>query len=162
MSDININNSNSDKIKIGSSSVTLSRLYSKNSAEEGTYIYVDPNARDILVSDSTSAMLYNSKVVVQSVWRLFNTEEGEIPNFRNYGINVRQFLQYPLTDETISTIYNYVKKRVEIFEPRAQIIRADVDIDFSIGKVFMIFFLRMLNNGDVVKLPTWSVQVSST
>lgn len=161
MPDVNINNMVSDKVKIGSSSVTLSRLYSRSSVEEGTYIYVDPNARDILVSDSTKAMLYNSKVVVQSVWRLFNTEEGEIPNFRNYGINIRQFLQYPLTDETINAIYEYVKRRVEIFENRAQVIRADVDIDFSTGKIFMIFFLRMLNNGEVVKLPTWTVQVSS-
>ena len=161
MPDVNINNMVSDKVKIGSSSVTLSRLYSRSSVEEGTYIYVDPNARDILVSDSTKAMLYNSKVVVQSVWRLFYTEEGEIPNFRNYGINIRQFLQYPLTDETINAIYEYVKRRVEIFENRAQVIRADVDIDFSTGKIFMIFFLRMLNNGEVVKLPTWTVQVSS-
>lgn len=160
MPDININNMTSDKIKIGPSSVTLSRLYSKNSSEEGTYIYVDPNARDILVSDSTGAMLYNSKVVVQSVWRLFNTEEGEIPNFRNYGINIKQFLQYPLTDETINTIYNYVKRRVEVFESRAEVIRADVDVDFSAGKIFMTFFLRLLNNGEVFKLPTWTVQVS--
>lgn len=162
MPDVNINNMVSDKVKIGSSSVTLSRLYSRSSVEEGTYIYVDPNARDVLVSDSTKAMLYNSKVVVQSVWRLFNTEEGEIPNFRNYGINIRQFLQYPLTDETINTIYEYVKRRVEIFENRAQVIRADVDIDFSTGKILMTFFLRMLNNGEVIKLPTWTVQVSSS
>ena len=160
MADININNAVSDKIKIGSSTASLARLYAKSSTEEGTYIYVDPNARDVLVPDSTGAMLYNSKVIVQSVWRLFNTEEGEIPNFRNYGINVKQFLQYPLTDETISTIYNYVKNRVETFEVRTEVIRADVDIDFSTGKISMIFFLRLLNNGEIVKLPTWVIQVN--
>lgn len=124
------------------------------------YIYLDPNVRDLLVSDSTDVMLKDSKVIVQSVWRLVNTEEGEIPNFRNYGLNVKQFLQYPVTDETVRTIYNYVKGRIESFELRTKVTRAYVDIDFSTGKIMMDFYLELLENGDVVKLPTWTVQVA--
>ena len=124
------------------------------------YIYLDPNVRDILVSDSTDVMLKDSKVIVQSVWRLVNTEEGEIPNFRNYGLNVKQFLQYPVTDETVRTIYNYVKGRIESFELRTKVVEAYVDIDFSTGKIMIDFYLELLENGDVVKLPTWTVQVA--
>lgn len=126
------------------------------------YIYLDPNVRDILVSDSTDVMLKDSKVIVQSVWRLLNTEEGEIPNFRNYGLNVKQFLQYPITDETVRTIYNYVKGRIESFELRTKVTNVYVDIDFSTGKIMMDLYLELLENGDVVKLPTWTVQVAGS
>lgn len=126
------------------------------------YIYLDPNVRDILVSDSTDVMLKDSKVIVQSVWRLLNTEEGEIPNFRNYGLNIKQFLQYPITDETVRTIYNYVKGRIESFELRTKVTNVYVDIDFSTGKIMMDLYLELLENGDVVKLPTWTVQVAGS
>ena len=125
------------------------------------YIFSDLNVRDSFVSPSTDVLLYDTKVVVQSVWRLMNTEEGEIPNFRNYGLSIKKFCQYPLTSDTINGIYEYVKSRVESFEGRAEIIRSDVDVDFDNGKVFMEFYLRVRSSGDVVKLPTWVVQVST-
>jgi len=127
-----------------------------------SYIYLDPNVRDILVSPSTDIMLKDSKVIVQSVWRLVNTEEGEIPNFRNYGLNIKQFLQYPLNNDTINTIYNYVKGRVETFEVRTEVIRADVDVDFATGRIMMNFYLRLIETREVIKLPTWVVQVASS
>ena len=126
-----------------------------------TYVFSDLNVRDRNVSPSTDVMLYDTKVIVQSVWRLLTTEEGEIPNFRSYGLNIKQFMQYPLTSETVTSIYDYVKSRVEAFETRAEIVKVDVDADFENGKLFMEFYLRMRASGDVVKLPTWVVQVST-
>lgn len=127
-----------------------------------SYIYLDPNVRDILVSPSTDMMLKDSKVVVQSVWRLLNTEEGEIPNFRNYGLNIKQFMQYPLTDATVNLIYNYVKGRIEAFEVRTEVIKALVDVDFNVGKIMMSFYIRIIETREVVKLPVWVVQVASS
>ena len=127
-----------------------------------SYIYLDPNVRDILVSPSTDMMLKDSKVIVQSVWRLMNTEEGEIPNFRNYGLDVKQFGQYPLTDGTIGTIYDYVKGRIEAFEVRTEVIRADVDVDFAEGSVSMAFYIRIIETAEVVKLPIWTVKVAGS
>jgi phage baseplate assembly protein W len=126
-----------------------------------TYIFSDLNVRDEFVSSSKEILLYDTKVVVQSIWRLLNTEEGEIPNFRNYGLNIKQFLQFPLTDETVNGIYDYVKSRVEAFETRATIIRADVDVDFDNGVISMEFYLRMKASNEVIKLPVWEVQVST-
>lgn len=126
-----------------------------------TYIFSDLNVRDEFVSSSKEVLLYDTKVVVQSIWRLLNTEEGEIPNFRNYGLNIKQFLQFPLTDETVNGIYDYVKSRVEAFETRATIIRADVDVDFDNGVISMEFYLRMKASNEVIKLPVWEVQVST-
>ena len=125
------------------------------------YIFKDLNVRDEFVTDSKDIMIYDTKVVVQSIWRLMTTEEGEIPNFRNYGLNIKQFLQYPLTEETVNTIYNYVKNRVEAFEERADIIKSDVDVNFETGYIYMIFYLRMKSTGDIVKLPLFTIKVAS-
>ncbi len=125
------------------------------------YVFSDLNVRDPFVSSSTDVMLYDTKVVVQGVWRMLNTEEGEIPNFRQYGLSVRRFCQYPLNSETVEGIYNYVKERIEAFETRVEILKADVDVDFEQGTISMNFYLRMKASGEVVKLPTWVVQVST-
>lgn len=125
------------------------------------YVFSDLNVRDPFVSSSTAVMLYDTKTIVQGVWRMITTEEGEIPNFRQYGLNIKRFSQYPLNSQTVDGIYNYVKERVEVFETRAEIVKADVDVDFEQGVIYMTFFLRMRASGEVVKLPTWSVQVST-
>lgn len=127
-----------------------------------SYIFTDLNVRDESVTDSKEVMLYDTKVIVQSVWRLMTTEEGEIPNFRNYGLNIRQFVQYPMSNETVDSIYNYVKNRVEAFEERAEIIKADVDVNFEQGYIYMVFVLRMRNTGDVVKLPLFTIKVANS
>ena len=127
-----------------------------------TYIFKDINVRDKFVTDSTSVMLYDTKVVVQSVWRLMNTEEGEIPNFRNYGMNIKQFMQYPLTNDTVDGIFNYIKGKIKTFEDRAEVLKADVDVSFEEGYIFMIIYLRMKSSGDVVQLPTFTIQVASS
>ena len=125
------------------------------------YIFKDLNVRDEFVTDSKDVMIYDSKVIVQSIWRLMTTEVGEIPNFRNYGLNIKQFMQYPLTDKTVNTIYNYVKERVESFEERAEIVKADVDVNFEAGYIYMAFYLRLRATGDVVKLPLFSIKVAT-
>lgn len=126
-----------------------------------TYIFTDLNVRDSFVTLSTDIMIYDTKVVVQGVWRMLTTEEGEIPNYRNYGLSIKRFCQYPLTEETINTIYEYVKSRIEGFETRVDIARADVDANFDTGQLFYTFYLRMKTTGEYIKLPTWVVQVAA-
>jgi phage baseplate assembly protein W len=125
------------------------------------YILQDFNVGDKFVSDSTDVYLYDTKVVVQSIWRLITTEEGEIPNFRIYGLSIKKFSQYPLTQETVQLVYNYVKDRVKAFEERGTIIRADVDANFEQGYIYYNFYVRVNTTEEVVKLPTWSVKLGS-
>jgi phage baseplate assembly protein W len=125
------------------------------------YVFSDLNVRDPFVTSSTETMIYDTKTIVQGVWRLLTTEEGEIPNFRQYGLSIKRFCQYPLTNETVEGIYNYVKSRLENFETRADIIRANVDVNIDQGLIYYTFFLRMKASGEVVALPTWTVQVSN-
>lgn len=125
------------------------------------YIFADLNVRDPFVSSSNNVLLYDTKVVVQSVWRLITTEEGEIPNFRGYGLNIKQFVQYPLTNRTVDTIYNYVKSRVQAYESRANIIKAQVTTNVLTGVIGMYFLLQMKSTGETVKLPVWNIQVGA-
>lgn len=125
------------------------------------YVLQDLNVRDSFVSDSNDTLLYDTKVVVQSIWRLITTEEGEIPNFRVYGLSIKRFCQYPLTQETIQTIYEYVKNRVKAFEERGTIIKADVNASFEDQTVSYNFYVRVNMTQDVVKLPTWTVKLGS-
>ena len=125
------------------------------------YIFADLNVRDPFVSPSNDTLLFDTKVVVQSIWRLLTTEEGEIPNFRNYGLNVKQFVQYPLTEDTVDMVYNYVKNRLQAFEGRADIISAQVSTSFTQGILGMSFILRVKSTGETVKLPVWHIQVGA-
>lgn len=126
------------------------------------FIFQDLNVRDEFVSDSTDILLYDEKVVVQSVWRLITTEEGEIPNFRVYGLNVKKFMHYPLTKDTVNMIYNYVKNRIAAFEDRATVVRADVNVSVEQQILSMAFYLKMNTTGNVIKLPVWNIKVGST
>jgi len=125
------------------------------------YIFLDLNVRDPFVSSSTETMLEDTKVVVQSVWRLLTTEEGEIPNYRNYGLNIKQFSQYPLNKRTANLIYNYVKERLSAFEQRATIIKGILGASYENGIITMDFYLRVNSTGETVQLPTWSVKVNA-
>ena len=125
------------------------------------YVFQDLNVRDEFVSNSTDFLLYDTKVVVQSIWRLITTEEGEIPNFRIYGLSLKRFSQYPLTANTVQTIYRYVKDRVTAFEDRGKIIKADVYTSLAEQLVSMNFYIQVNSTGDVVKLPTWTIKVGS-
>ena len=126
------------------------------------FIFQDLNVRDEFVSDSTDILLYDEKVVVQSVWRLITTEEGEIPNFRVYGLNVKKFMHYPLTKDTVNIIYNYVNNRIAAFEDRATVVRADVNVSVEQQILSMAFYLKMNTTGNVIKLPVWNIKVGST
>ena len=125
------------------------------------YIFTDLNVRDNFVTTSLDVMLYDTKVVVQSVWRLLTTQVGEIPNFRSYGLNVKKFIQYPLNEETIEAIYEHVKTRLSMFEERADIIKTEVNVNFENGQIKMYFYLRVKSTGEIVSLPTWTVQVAA-
>ena len=123
------------------------------------YVFQDLNVRDEFVTNSTDILIYDEKVIVQSIWRLLTTQEGEIPNFRVYGLNIKKFSQYPLTKETINTIYNYVKNRIAAFEDRATVVKADVNASFENQTLSMVFYIQINNTGNIIKLPVWTIKV---
>lgn len=126
-----------------------------------SYILLDINARDPFVSTSEAMMLEDTKVVVQSVWRLMTTEEGEIPNFREYGLNVKQFSQAPLTRETANNIYLYIKGKITKFEQRATIVHVDLGASFAEGTISITLYIQVNSTGEVVQIPTWTIKLNA-
>lgn len=126
-----------------------------------SYILLDINARDPFVSTSEAMMLEDTKVVVQSVWRLMTTEEGEIPNFREYGLNVKQFSQAPLTRETANNIYLYIKGKITKFEQRATIVHVDLGASFAEETISITLYIRVNSTGEVVQIPTWTIKLNA-
>ena len=127
-----------------------------------SYIFSDLNVRDEFVTDSKAVMIYDSTDIIQSVWRLLTTEEGEIPNFRNYGLDVKRYCQYPLTEETIEEIYRYVKGKIDTYEARVNVVKAKVDVDFDSVLIFYNFILEIKATGETITIPTWNVQVATS
>ena len=122
-------------------------------------IFLDLNVRDPFVTTSTALMLEDTKVVVQSIWRLLNTQEGEIPNFRSYGLDLKQFIHYPLTKSTATMIGNYIEKKIETFEQRAVILEDLLEADYENESIKQTLKIRVRSTGEVVQLPTWNIKV---
>lgn len=139
----------------------LANLYMRKGQNDLKYVFVDLNVQDPFVTDSTDTVIYDTKVVVQSLWRLLTTEEGEIPNFRDYGLGIKKFVQYPMTEDTVNYIFNYVKNKVATYESRADIINAEVDANPLTQELKMTFLIRVKATGENIKLPTWVVQVGA-
>ena len=125
------------------------------------HILLDLNVRDPLVSSSTALMLEDTKVVVQSIWRLMTTEEGEIPNFRDYGLDVKQFMHAPLTKSTAAGIASYIEQKIKTFEQRAEVVRNILSADFDNGLLSITMYIKVINTGEIVSLPTWTIKLNA-
>ncbi len=124
-------------------------------------IFLDLNVRDPFVTTSTDLMIEDTKVIVQSVLRLLTTQEGEIPNYRSYGLDVKQFSQYPLTEKTANYIAKYVEGKINTYEKRVNIVESIMDADYDNNAITMTLILRIKSTGEIVKFPALSISVAA-
>lgn len=108
----------------------------------------------------TAFLTSDAKAVFQSIWRLVTTSEGEIPYFRSYGCNLKRFLQYPLTERTADTIFEYVQNKVSEYETRGKIISAEAQADVSNNILRMRFYVQVNATGETGVLPDLDVIVN--
>ena len=71
-------------------------------------IFLDLNTRLSIIEPEDTMVVSDAQAIKQSLWRLFNTKEGEIPYFRGYGIDVEQFCQQPMNQDTAQEINEYI------------------------------------------------------
>lgn len=122
-------------------------------------VYSDVNTR-ATENLGTAFLTSDAKAVFQSIWRLITTIEGEIPYYRAYGCNLKRFLQFPLTQRTADTIFEYVQNKVNEFEPRGKIISATADADISRNTLKMKFYVQVQATGETGVLPDLDVIVN--
>jgi phage baseplate assembly protein W len=125
-----------------------------------TTVYKDLNVKLSKVDNSDATIITDEKVVVQSIWRLFTTQEGEIPYYRGYGLNLKQFIQKPLTKATVKDIHEHVKNKIGIYESRVEVIQADASADIDNGIITMIYSVKIKSTGQLVTLQALKVPVN--
>lgn len=126
-----------------------------------TTIFSDLNVRLSQVDSTDTMVITDAKAVVQSVWRLFKTEEGEIPYYRGYGLNLKQFIQRPLTKITASDVFDHVKQKIINYEQRVEVLQGDADADRDNGVILLVFTLRVKATGAVVQLEPLKVPIGA-
>lgn len=123
------------------------------------YVYTDLNTRLETVNPNDIMVIHDAQAIKQSLYRLLYTEVGEIPFYRNYGLNLKQFVQKPLTPETAQSIFNYVESRISAFEPRAEVINAVTDVDWINSSVIMEYTFRVRTTGEIFSIAPFVVPV---
>lgn len=123
-------------------------------------VFSDLNVRLSQVDDSDNTIISDKEAVAQSVYRLFSTVEGEIPYYRTYGLNLKQFIQKPLTKSTTADIFDHVKQKIITFEPRAEIVTAVANADRDNGVISLIFTIKVKATNELIQLQSLDVQVA--
>lgn len=126
--------------------------------EDTSLIYTDLNVR-LAVVGTDAINIANAKAILQSVSRLLMTQEGEIPYYRNYGLNLRQFVQKPLTQATANEIYDYVRGKIEKYEQRVNVIGANTEADFNNGIIYMQYTLQVKSTGEIIQTDMQGIKV---
>lgn len=126
-------------------------------------VYSDLNTRLSSVDSDDNTVITDSNAIKQSLIRLFKTEEGEIPNYRVYGLSLKKFLHYPLSDETAQDIYDEIEGKVRIFETRATIIDtlSTMTLAYDESSIKADIVAQVNNTGELITLPTLNIVVNA-
>jgi len=123
------------------------------------YINSDLNVRLPHVSPQDSAVVVDKQAILQSIYRLWETEEGEIPYYRKYGLNLKQFLQKPLNESLVRSVDEYVRGKLEAFEQRVSIAKAQGIADYTSNSVILKYWVRLKTTGEIVNLAPLRVPI---
>jgi len=115
---------------------------------------IDVNARIFEVNDLDSVSVYNTEVIKQQVYKLVNTEEGEIMYFRPYGLNLKQFQFYPLTQNTGALVFQHVVDKVNTFVSSINILGSNsvVELRPDDGVININLVLQVTGTSDVFSI----------
>ena len=116
------------------------------------YINSDLNVRLSQVNDKDVAIIVDKEAILQSIYRLLNTEEGEIPFYRSYGINLRQFLHKPLGQMLAREIHEYISNKITTYEQRVEIYKVNATCNFATSSVILQYYIKIKTTGEIVGL----------
>lgn len=131
----------------------------QNSLDPNNFVYSDLNVRLPYVSPQDATVITDREAILQSLYRLIRTEEGEIPFYRSYGLNLKQFLQRPLGESLAKEVSSYVTDKISNFEPRVEIHQVNVTTDYNTNSVLLQYYLKIKSTEEIIKLETISVPI---
>ena len=116
------------------------------------FINSDLNVRLPQVNSQDITVIVDKEAVMQSIYRLFNTQEGEIPYYRNYGLDLKQFLQKPLGPMLAREINEYISGKIDMYEQRVEVYKVNVVSNFENSSVILQYYVRIKTTGEIVGL----------
>lgn len=116
------------------------------------YINSDLNVRLQEVNSQDTTVIVDKEAVMQSIYRLWGTEEGEIPYYRGYGMNLKQFLHKPLGPMLARDIKEYVDGKIEAYEQRVEVYKVNAASDYVNQSVILQYYVRIKTTGEIVGL----------
>lgn len=116
------------------------------------YINSDLNVRLDEVNSQDTTVIVDKEAILQSIYRLFRTEEGEIPYYRAYGLDLKQFLQKPLGESLAREINEYVSGKISIFEQRVDIYKVNAVSDFENSSIILQYYVKSKTTGEIFGL----------
>ena len=79
-------------------------------------------------------------------------KEGEIPYYRGYGMNLKQFLHKPLGPMLAREIKEYVDGKIEAYEQRVEVYKVNAASDYVNQSVILQYYVRIKTTGEIVGL----------
>jgi phage baseplate assembly protein W len=116
------------------------------------FINSDLNVRLSAVNSQDTTVIVDKEAIMQSIYRLFKTEEGEIPYFRKYGLNLKQFLQRPLGPMLAREISDYISRKIESYEQRVEVYKVNAIANFEDQSIIIQYYIRIKTTGEIVGL----------
>ena len=118
-------------------------------------ILSDINLKLPLVDSNDDIVIYDTEVVKQNLIELVSTEEGEIYYSRAFGLNLKQFLHYPLVESTALMIESYITSKIADYETNVTYLDASSRVVFDIDNNALKFYLAYKINltGEIMILP---------
>lgn len=115
------------------------------------------------VNNSDTVVCTDTQVLKQSLIRLTQTQQGEIYNYRAYGMDIKKWFQYPLTESTAREIESYVIGQISTFQSDVTYIdsASEIIIDYNNNYIKFNLVYQLNLTGEIISLPTISVPVSS-
>ena len=116
------------------------------------YINSDLNVRLQEVNSQDTTVIVDKEAVMQSIYRLWGTEEGEIPYYRGYGINLKKKKKKPLGPMLARDIKEYVDGKIEAYEQRVEVYKVNAASDYVNQSVILQYYVRIKTTGEIVGL----------
>ncbi len=104
------------------------------------------------MNSQDTTVIVDKEAILQSIYRLFRTEEGEIPYYRAYGLDLKQFLQKPLGESLAREINEYVSSKINIFEQRVDIYKVNAVSDFENSSIILQYYVKSKTTGEIFGL----------
>jgi len=92
---------------------------------------------------TTGAIISEQQHILQSIKLILTTPIGTLPYQRDFGCSIWQYLDAPLTTETIHRMHIGVMNAIDTWEPRVK--PKKVTIDTSNGKIIVKLSIEYQN-----------------